>query len=169
MECTQKCYTTWRQSSKTALPKGKRPRPPLLNLHSTTNSASREDGRGNLQTMPTKEQGRSPAQGVPGKGQYSIDTDMLQLQVGGQRGTSSLQLSRLQARQGRDSKEKIAESAQDYNGKCVLFQPHHPRTIPRGGAVQQHTITEAASAALSCTGLPRHSGRNVCPSSLEAQ
>jgi hypothetical protein len=29
--------------------------------------------------------GLSPAQGVPGEGQYSIDTDMLQLQVGGRR------------------------------------------------------------------------------------
>jgi hypothetical protein len=25
--------------------------------------------------------------------------------------------------------EKVAESAQDYNGKGVLFRPHHPRAI----------------------------------------
>jgi hypothetical protein len=74
---------------------------------------------------------------MPGKGQYSIDTDMLQLQVDGRRGTSSLQLSRLQAGQGKDAKEKVAESAQDYIGKGVLFQPHHPRTTLRGGATQQ--------------------------------
>jgi hypothetical protein len=42
--------------------------------------------------------------------------------------TSSLQLLRLQARQGRDANEKVAESAQDYNGNGVLFQPPHPRT-----------------------------------------
>jgi hypothetical protein len=65
--------------------------------------------------------GRSPAQGLPRKGKCSIDTDMLQLQVGGRRGTSSLQLSRLQPRQGRDAEEKVAGSAQDYNGKGVLF------------------------------------------------
>jgi hypothetical protein len=46
-----------------------------------------------------------------GNGQHSIDTDMLQLQVGGWRGTSSLQLSRLRARQGRQAKEKVGESA----------------------------------------------------------
>jgi hypothetical protein len=88
--------------------------------------------------------GRSPAQGMPEKGH----TDMLSLQVGGRRGTSSLQLSRVQARQGRDAKEKVAESAQDYNGKDVLFQLHR-----RGGTTQQHTSTAAASAPLGCTGL----------------
>jgi hypothetical protein len=74
-------------------------------------------------------------------------------QVGGRRGTSSLQLSRLRARQGQDAKEKAAESAQGYNGKGALFQPHLPRTILRGGATKQHTATTAASTALSCTGL----------------
>jgi hypothetical protein len=81
--------------------------------------------------------GRSPAEGMPGKGQYSIHTDMLQLLVGGRSGASSLQLSRLRARQGREAKEKVTESAKDYNGKEVLFQPHHPRTVLRGGATQQ--------------------------------
>jgi hypothetical protein len=38
---------------------------------------------------------RPPAQGMPGNGQYSIDTDMLHLQVGGRRGTSSFHMSRL--------------------------------------------------------------------------
>jgi hypothetical protein len=56
---------------------------------------------------------------MPGKGQYNIDTDMLQLQVGGRRGTSSLHLSRLQERQGRDAKEKAADSVQDYNGNNI--------------------------------------------------
>jgi hypothetical protein len=58
---------------------------------------------------------------MPRKGQYSINIIILQLQIGGQRGTSYLQLSRLQAHQGRDAKEKVSESAQDYNGKGVLF------------------------------------------------
>jgi hypothetical protein len=40
----------------------------------------------------------SYAQGVPRKGQYSIDLDMLQTQVGGRRGTSFFKLSRLQKR-----------------------------------------------------------------------
>jgi hypothetical protein len=79
---------------------------------------------------------RSPAQGIPGKGQYSIVADMLQLQVGGRRGTSSLQLSRLQARQGRNAKKNVAEIVQDYN-------PHLSRTILRCGANQQQAATAA--------------------------
>jgi hypothetical protein len=75
------------------------------------------------------------------KGQYGISTYMLQLQVGGQRGTSSLQLSRLQVCQGRDEKEKVAESTQNYDGKGVLFEPHYPRTILYSGAAHQHTGT----------------------------
>jgi hypothetical protein len=70
---------------------------------------------------------------------------MLQLKVGGRREISSIELSRLQARQGRDAKEKVAERAQT---------PHHPRAVLRGGVTQQHTATAAASATLSCTALP---------------
>jgi hypothetical protein len=44
---------------------------------------------------------------MPGRGQYNIDTDMLQLQVGGRRGTLTVQLSRLH---GQDAKENVAES-----------------------------------------------------------
>jgi hypothetical protein len=40
-----------------------------------------------------------------------------------------IQLSRFQVRQGRLAKEKVAERAQDYNGKDILFQPHYSRTI----------------------------------------
>jgi hypothetical protein len=67
----------------------------------------------------------------------SIDTDMLQLQICGWSGTSFLHISRLQVCQGRDAKENVADCAQDYDGKDVLFQPQHPRTILRGGATQQ--------------------------------
>jgi hypothetical protein len=94
---------------------------------------------------------------------------MLQPQVWRPGGTPSLQLSRLQAHQGRDAKEKVAVSAEVYKVKDVLFQPRHPRTILRGGATQQHTATAVASSTLDCTGLPRHSGRNDCPAFLEAQ
>jgi succinylarginine dihydrolase len=76
---------------------------------------------------------------MPRKGQYSINTDMLQLQVDGRRETSSIELSRLQARQGREAKEEVAERAQSYNGKGLLYQPHHSRTILYGGATQQHS------------------------------
>jgi hypothetical protein len=58
----------------------------------------------------------------------------------------------------------VAESAQDYQRKGVLFQPNHLRTIVSGGAMQQDTATVAASAALCFTGLHSHSGRNECPS-----
>jgi hypothetical protein len=70
------------------------------------------------------------------KGQYNTDTSMQELQVGG--------LSRLQAREGRDEKEKVRDSTRDYNGKGTLCQAHHLRTTPRG---------DDASAALSCTDL----------------
>jgi hypothetical protein len=94
---------------------------------------------------------------------------MLQLQVGGRRGTSSIQLSRLQPRPGRDAKEKVAESAQDYIGKGDSFQPRHSWTVLSGDAVQQYISAAAASSVPGCTGLPHHSGRNECPTSLEAQ
>jgi hypothetical protein len=74
---------------------------------------------------------------MPGKGQYSIDTDMLQLQAGGRRGTSPLQLSSLQARQETGAKEKVADSAQNYNGKDVLFQSNHLWTVLHGGTTQE--------------------------------
>jgi hypothetical protein len=48
----------------------------------------------------------------------------------------------------RDAKEKAAESAQGYNGKCVLFQPHHPRTALHCGATQQHTAAAACTPCL---------------------
>jgi hypothetical protein len=54
-------------------------------------------------------------------------------------------------------------TAQGYIGKGVLGQPHNLRTILRNLAAQQHTTAAAASAALICVGLPRHSGRNECP------
>jgi hypothetical protein len=61
---------------------------------------------------------------------------------------------------------KVAESAQDFSGKGVLFQPHHSRALLLGGATQQHTATAATSAALSCTNPPCHSWRNEYPSPL---
>jgi hypothetical protein len=91
------------------------------------------------------------------------------LKVGERRGTSFLQISRLQARQERDAAEKVAESAKDFNWKGIIFQPHHPRTTLSLGATKQNIATTAASAALSCTGLPLPRGRNVCPASLEPQ
>jgi hypothetical protein len=87
--------------------------------------------------------------------------------VGGRSGASSLQLSRLQAHQGRKAKEKVAESTQVDTGKEVLFQPHQPRTILHGSAMQKHTAM-TASASLSCMGLPHHSGSNQYPS-IEAR
>jgi hypothetical protein len=74
---------------------------------------------------------------------------MLQLQVGGQRENSSLQLSRLQARQGRDAKGKVAESAQDYNWMGIL-QPHRPWTNLRGSATQQQQQPQMPSVAQAC-------------------
>jgi hypothetical protein len=80
---------------------------------------------------------------------------MLQLQVGGRRETSSLQISRLQARQGREAKQRVEKNVQDCSGNGSL-----PVASAQGDATQQHTAT---AAALSCTGLPSHSRRNKCP------
>jgi hypothetical protein len=57
--------------------------------------------------------GGQHTQGVSGKQQWRTDIDIPQLQVGGRVETSSLPLSRLQARQGRNAKQKVAESDQD--------------------------------------------------------
>jgi hypothetical protein len=46
------------------------------------------------------------------------------------------------------------------NRKEVLFQPRSPRTVLRGGAAQQHTVTVAVSAALSYTVLLHNRRRN---------
>jgi hypothetical protein len=72
---------------------------------------------------------------------------MLQLEVGEWKETSSLQLSKLQVCQGRYAKKKVTESAQDYNGKGPLFQPHHPRTFLHGGAAQQQPQLPSFSQA----------------------
>jgi hypothetical protein len=82
----------------------------------------------------------------PEKGQHNIDTDMLQLQGVGRRGTSSLQLLKLLARRRRDTKEKVAESAHAFRGMGVLFQSHHPRIILRSSTQQQ-----PPSVAQACT------------------
>jgi hypothetical protein len=74
--------------------------------------------------------GWSPAIGVCGKVQRNVCTYRLQLQDGGQEGTSSLQLSVA-------VNQKFAESAQDYKGKNVLSQKHRSSTILRGDAMQQ--------------------------------
>jgi hypothetical protein len=84
-------------------------------------------------------------------------------------GTSSLQISRLQPLKGQDAKEKASETVQDYIEKGVLFQPHHPWHVLRGTTAQQHTAKAIASSAPGGKGLHRHSGRNECPASLEAQ
>jgi hypothetical protein len=81
---------------------------------------------------------------MPRKGRYSIDTDNLQLQVGEWKGTSSLQLSRLRACQGRDANEKVSDSTPRLQ-RAVLFQPHHPKII-RGGATQQPQPPSVAQA-----------------------
>jgi hypothetical protein len=85
----------------------------------------------------------------PEEGNAASNTDMLQLQVGGRRGTSTLQLSRLQPRQGKDAKDKVAGNAKKYIVKGVLFQPHYPRTV-LGGAAQQQQQPHPSPVAQAC-------------------
>jgi hypothetical protein len=84
--------------------------------------------------------GRSPAQGVSREREYIFRPSMLQLPVGGRRETPSRQLSGLQTHEG-DVEKEVAEDIQDYNGKGVLFQPHHSRRVLRGGAPRQDRET----------------------------
>jgi hypothetical protein len=93
---------------------------------------------------------------------------MLQLQVDGWRGTSSVQLLRLQAFQRRNAKEKVAGSARDYSEKVAVFQPHHPRTIFRGGAMQQHSNSSSLSHPQFAQACPARVKEMNSPS-LEAQ
>jgi hypothetical protein len=55
------------------------------------------------------------------------------------------QLSGLQTRVGGAAEKEVAEDTQDYNGKGVLFQPHHSRRVLRGGAPRQDRGTAGAS------------------------
>jgi hypothetical protein len=73
---------------------------------------------------------------MPGKGQCSIDTDMLQLP--------------LQAPQGRNAKEKVTESAQGYIGKDVLATPPLDK-LPR----RRYAATHSNNSSLSCPQLHR--------------
>jgi hypothetical protein len=50
----------------------------------------------------------------------------------------------------------LAESAQDYSGKRVVSQPHHPGAILSGGALRSK-ISSLSTAP------PRHNGRNEGP------
>jgi hypothetical protein len=90
------------------------------------------------------------------KGQYSVDTDMPPQKVGGRRGTSSLQLSRLQARQGQDAKEKAAESVQDYKGRVLSSSHTTPGLQVSFAAVlrsntQQHQQPQPPQVAQACS------------------
>jgi hypothetical protein len=62
--------------------------------------------------------GRSSAQRMSGEEQYSMDSDMLQLQVGGRRDTSSLQLSRFQVCQGRGCERESRRERQRLQREC---------------------------------------------------
>jgi hypothetical protein len=75
-----------------------------------------------------------------------------------------IKIERLQARQGRDTKEKFAENTQDYDGKSDLFQPHEPRTVLRSNSRQQKqpqppSITQTCTTSLEA--LPTTSTKSV--------
>jgi hypothetical protein len=55
MECTQKCYTIWRKSSKISPPKRKESRTQVLHLSPLRNCVSKDDESGRLQETPIKE------------------------------------------------------------------------------------------------------------------
>jgi hypothetical protein len=51
----------------------------------------------------------------------------------------------MQAREGGTPEEEVPEGTQNHNGKSVLFRPHHPRRLLRGGTPRQRS--PAAGAA----------------------
>jgi hypothetical protein len=78
-------------------------------------------------------------------------------------------------------RKTVAEHAQDYNRKGVLFPPHHPRTILHGGATQQHsqqqkqphppTTAQACPATVGKMSAPppsRHNQQQVPSQSVQA-
>jgi hypothetical protein len=104
------------------------------------------------------ERGRSPAQGVAREREYIFHPNMLQLSVGGRRKPPSRQLSGLQTREGGDAEKEVAEDIQVYNGKGVLFQPHHSERVLRGGAPRKDRGTAATSDTSGGSGKYRHNG-----------
>jgi hypothetical protein len=87
----------------------------------------------------------SPTQGVPRERKYVFHDNILQQSVGGTGKTPSRKLSGLQTCEGVDAEIEVTEVTQDYNGKGVLFQPHHSRHVLRGGDPKQDRRTAAAS------------------------
>jgi hypothetical protein len=81
----------------------------------------------------------SPSQGLPGKGQCSIDTNMLPLQVGGRRGSSAFSAIEAAVMPGMRCEVGSRREHPGLTWKVVVFQPHHPWTVFRGGPVQQHS------------------------------
>jgi hypothetical protein len=77
---------------------------------------------------------------------------------GGQKKIPSRQLSGLQTPEGGDAEKEVIEDTQDYNGKGVLFQPHHCRHVLRGSTPRQDRGTAAASDTSGGSGRSRHSG-----------
>jgi hypothetical protein len=67
---------------------------------------------------------------VPRKG-IQPHLKILQISVGERRKPKSRHISGLQICEGGDAEKEAAEDTEDYNGKSVLFQPHHSRHVLR--------------------------------------
>jgi hypothetical protein len=119
---------------------------------------------GKLQTATTLfvVRGRTPAQGVPREREHIFYPSMLQLAVGRRRKTASCQLSTMQARERGTPEEEVPEDTQNHNGKGVLFRPHHPRRLIRGGTPRQRRPT-AATTGRPCSGGFTHKSKENVP------
>jgi hypothetical protein len=67
-------------------------------------------------------------------------------------------LSGLRTREEEDAEKEVADDIQDYNGKGVLFQPHHSRRVLREGAPKQERGKAAASDTSGGSDRSRHNG-----------
>jgi hypothetical protein len=82
---------------------------------------------------------------------------MLQLPVGGRRGSPSRQISGLQISEGGDAEKEVTENIQGSKANNVL-KPRHPRCVLRGGAPRQRRAIAAASDSPGGSGSSNHNG-----------
>jgi hypothetical protein len=63
---------------------------------------------------------------------------------------------------------KGTKNTKEHNGKGVLFQLHHARSVVRGGCAKQRGATAAASSTPDSSGRSSRSGKTECPGSCAA-
>jgi hypothetical protein len=94
-----------------------------------------------------------------GESKQHVHTGTLQLQADRRRETPSVQLSRIQLREGRDRQNKSAKNTIGHNETGVLFQLHYARSVLRGGFEKLCGAALASSSTLGSCGRSSHIGK----------